>query len=419
MSNIATLSSSMSLYSDPSAVAAAESAKARIQSAYMIALHRPRSYDNARLKILSACRRPDFAEKVEYKKPVGNSSIVGPSIRFAELALREWGNILYENQVVYDDTLVRRIRVTVIDLESNATFGKELQITKTIERKSNKGREVVSERLNSYGETVYTVIATDDELQTREAALISKALRNEGLRLIPQEIIEEGIKTARETMQRQDKSDPDAARRKLIDAFASLGVMPAEIEKFLGHPLTQCQPSEFQELRTMYAAIRDGEAKWSSFMEKDEPEKRSEDLAAQLIEQQSNGKTPPSLSALQDKLQRVVAEPVCTEQVKNENEGMDKVVTELEQLREAVKNMLGDAGLDLTAGEQAEFLFQHAGESELNKIPKPKLGKVLQEARKRIGKLDYRQGGAKKQEDVGEEEIDTGELPPSVFGDSN
>ena len=102
------------MFSDPAAVAAAEGAKARIQSAYIMAMQRPRSYDQARVRILKACRRPDFAEKVEYSKPVGGKSIVGPSIRFAELALREWGNVFYENQVVYDDDNVRRVRVGVV-----------------------------------------------------------------------------------------------------------------------------------------------------------------------------------------------------------------------------------------------------------------------------------------------------------------
>ena len=54
---------SVAIFSDPAAIAAAESAKARIQSAYIMALQKPRNYDNSRLKILAACKRPDFAEK--------------------------------------------------------------------------------------------------------------------------------------------------------------------------------------------------------------------------------------------------------------------------------------------------------------------------------------------------------------------
>ncbi len=75
-------------YIDPAAAAAAEAAKARIQSAYIMALQKPRNADDARDRILKACKRPAFAERVEFSKPVGGKQIKGPSIRFAELALQ-------------------------------------------------------------------------------------------------------------------------------------------------------------------------------------------------------------------------------------------------------------------------------------------------------------------------------------------
>ena len=262
----ASLPSSIS-YADPAAVAAAEAAKARIQAAYIMAMQRPRSYDQSRIKILEACSRPSFAEKVEYSKPVGGGKpIVGPSIRFAELALREWGNISYESQVVYDDEITRRISVAITDLETNTTFSASIQLNKTVERKKTDGREVVGERINSYGDKVYIVKATEDEIMNKQAAAVSKALRNEGLRLIPQDIIEEAIERARETVKRRDKADPDAARKKLADAFAALRIMPADLEKYLGHPLGQTSPAELQDLRSIYQTIKDGEAKWSDYV---------------------------------------------------------------------------------------------------------------------------------------------------------
>ena len=254
-------------YADPAAVTAAEAAKARIQAAYIMAMQRPRSYDQSRIKILEACSRPSFAEKVEYSKPVGGGKpIVGPSIRFAELALREWGNISYESQVVYDDEITRRISVAITDLETNTTFSASIQLNKTVERKKTDGREVVGERINSYGDKVYIVKATEDEIMNKQAAAVSKALRNEGLRLIPQDIIEEAIERARETVKRRDKADPDAARKKLADAFAALRIMPTDLEKYLGHPLGQTSPAELQDLRSIYQTIKDGEAKWSDYV---------------------------------------------------------------------------------------------------------------------------------------------------------
>ncbi|MEF2146682.1 MAG: hypothetical protein V3573_14645 [Desulfovibrionaceae bacterium] len=278
MSNMpATLSYQQAVgYVDPGAVAAAESVKARIQASFIMAMQRPRNYMESRTRILDACKRPEFAQRVEYAKPQGkkqdengrwvNNIIKGPSIRFAELAVREWGNVNTETQIVYEDDYVRRIKVTVIDLETNATFGKEAQIKKTVERKDKKGREVVSERLNSYGDPVFIVLATDEELANKEAAMVSKIIRNEGLRLIPQDIIDEGIATARKTLGTRDAQDPKAALKNIVDHFASLNIGPKQLELYLGHGLDIISPAELQDLRGIYQAIAAKEASWSDYV---------------------------------------------------------------------------------------------------------------------------------------------------------
>lgn len=252
-------------YNDPSAIAAAEAVKAQIQAAYMMALHRPRNIDQARINILQNCKRPGFAERVEYAKPVGGSKIKGPTIRFAEMAIREWGNIKTDTQVVYEDDFNRRIKITVTDLESNSIHGKEFQIKKTVERKNPEGREIIGERVKTDGNKVFIVKATDDELYNKEAALISKIVRNEGLRMIPADIVDEALDIARKTLRDKDAQDPDAAKRRLIDAFVEIGVQPKDLETYLEHPLTQLAPKELEDLRTMYRSIKDGQSSWQEF----------------------------------------------------------------------------------------------------------------------------------------------------------
>ena len=262
---------------DPAAVAAGEAAKARIQSAYIMAYNKPRNQDDSRDRILHACKRPTFAEKVEFSKPVGGKQIKGPSVRFAELALREWGNVLTDVQVLYEDEQTRRSRVMVVDLETNTSFSKEIQITKTVER-SNKGdREVVGVRRNKHGAEVFIVKSTDDELHNKEAALISKAIRNEGLRVIPSDIVEEALEVAKATLRDRDKADPDAAKKKVLDAFSGIGVKPRDIQDYLGHSTDAIVPAELEDLRAMFSAIRDGEAKWADYMQ---PKKEQATAAA-------------------------------------------------------------------------------------------------------------------------------------------
>lgn len=254
------------IYADPAAVAAAETAKARIQSAYIMAMQRPRNEDQARVRILEACKRPAFASRVEFSKPVAGRQIKGPSIRFAELALREWSNVISDVQVVHEDEKIRRVKITAIDLETNASFSKEVQVSKTVERRKADDREIVSDRVNTNGEKVYIVRATDEEIDNKVSAAISKALRNEGLRLIPSDIVDEALDTARATLRNQDARDPAASKKQILDAFAVLGIRPRDLEAYLGHKTDSLAPAELQDLRGIYRAIKDGEATWADYM---------------------------------------------------------------------------------------------------------------------------------------------------------
>jgi len=252
---------------DPAAIAAAETAKANIQAAYLMALKKPRDEDQARARIIQACRRPGFAEKVEFSKPIAGKPIKGPSIRFAELALREWGNIFSVIQVVYEDEQIRRINIRELDLETNISFSKELVIRKHVERKNPFGREVLGERINTNGEKVYIVLATEDELGNKESALISKAVRTEGLRLIPTDIIDEALETARETLRHRDSKDPSEGKKKLQDAFLSINIYPKDLAQLIGHSMDKVSPKELEELRGIYRAIKDGEASWQDYLQ--------------------------------------------------------------------------------------------------------------------------------------------------------
>lgn len=258
---------------DPAAVAAAESAKQRIQAAYVMAYRAPRSVEQSRVNILEHCKRPGFAEKVEYSKPVGKSRVNGPSIRLIELALREFKNVLIDTQIVYEDDCVRRKKVYVTDMETNTSFNEEIQINKTVERKSRADREVLGQRTNTSGETVYIVKATDDELLIKEAAMTSKAIRNQGRRLLPDDILEEALEIARDTIRNKDARDPDAAKRKILDAFASIGVKPDDLAKYLKHSVDQLVPAEVQDLRGIFQAIKDGESKWTDYIGEAVPSK--------------------------------------------------------------------------------------------------------------------------------------------------
>jgi len=212
---------------------------------------------------------------------MGGTLIEGPSIRFVEQALRCYRNVSTEVTTVYDDDRLRICRVVVLDLEANDGFASEVQVSKTVERRGfagrdgnsepPKGRQVLGERVNTSGDTLYIVAATDDEVITKQNALISKAVRTLGLRLLPGDIVEEAQAVIIATVKKEIIDDPVAAKRKLIDSFAEFSVLPGDLEAWAGKPIDRLQPTEIAQLRKLWAAIRDGEATWEAVMEEKNP----------------------------------------------------------------------------------------------------------------------------------------------------
>jgi len=261
---------------ETSSTAVAEQARAKVQARYLVAMQRPRNMDDVRVRLLRECKRPGFARTARYRKPVGRG-VEGPSIRFAEAAVRLMGNIVIESPVTYDDPSKQILCVSVTDLETNATYSLDVTIEKTVERSQVKdGQRTLGMRSNSQGRTTYLVEATEDDLLNKRAALLSKAIRTLSLRLLPGDILEECMETCLATQSQQDAADPDAARKAIADAFAGIGVLPAQLSEYLGHPVAQVTVSELVELRGLFMAIRDGEASWADAMAMKRPAKEGE-----------------------------------------------------------------------------------------------------------------------------------------------
>lgn len=258
---------------ETSSTAAAAHAKAMVEARYVMALNRPRNWDQVRADILSECKRPAFAHNKSawYVKPIGKDGIEGLGIRFVEVALRCMTNIYPDQSMIFEDDQKEIHRLMITDLESNLTYSMDVKVSKTVERsKPADDGSYISVRKNSYGRNVYTVPANDDDLLNKRQALISKALRTLGMRLIPGDIQDEAEAIIKDVRLNAAAKDPGAERKKIVDAFAGIGVKPKDLTNYLGHDLDKCSPAEIVTLRGIYGAIKDGEATWKSVMENKE-----------------------------------------------------------------------------------------------------------------------------------------------------
>lgn len=273
---------------ETSSAAVAARAQAEVNAKFIVAERRQRDIERFRVRLLKDCQRKGFAERAEYERPVGwerdeqSGRLVrkiarGPSIRLIEAAVRHYGNVDAQAPAIFEGDDFRILRTQMCDLETNTHWSTDVIVPKRVERRGDdkgkppKGREVISERVNSNGEKTYLVTATDDEVQARQNSLISKAQRNNGRRLLPEDIIEEALEACRQTMQNEYSKDPDGERRKIIDAFAGLRVDPAEIALFVEKPLDRLQPADLERLRKVWAGLRDGDFTWEELMEQVNP----------------------------------------------------------------------------------------------------------------------------------------------------
>jgi hypothetical protein len=255
---------------ETASVAVAEQAKALVFAHYELALRHPRDVDQARQSLLKDCQRPSFAEVARYNKPIGKG-VFGPSIRFAEAAIRCYRNILIMTQTTFDDLEKRIINVRVKDVEYNIGYDQDVTITKTVERKRIRpGETYLKTRMNSKGEMLYIIEATDDDILNKQNALISKAIRTQGLRLIPGDLIDECMDAVIATQNKRDAEDPDSAKKKIYDSFALIGVKAEDIKEYLGTAADSLTPKELLDLRGIYQAIKDGEISWRDVIDKAE-----------------------------------------------------------------------------------------------------------------------------------------------------
>lgn len=276
-------------------------ATARIQSSFAIARRFPRDIEMVRQNMLKECCRPSFcmpdmkkngSSVALYRVPRAGTNIEGVTIRFAEMAARNFGNLTIELQPLGEDQTQRIYVVIATDFETNLTRSEIVNVPKTIERKFAKDTDVIiSSRTNSKGHTVYTILATEDDIAMKRNALISKATRNLIMGFIPGWLVEECVQEIRATAAKKDAQDPDAAKRSLFDAFASVGVTALMLTEFIGHG-NQLQPAELEELRGYFGGMREGYTTWAEIVASKDDDKDG-GVAKQIEELlTASGRTP-------------------------------------------------------------------------------------------------------------------------------
>lgn len=230
-------------------------AVAEVQGSILMAIKFPRSEADALSRMQGCVLRPSFREKAIYRFPRGDKEISGPSVVFAREFARCWKNLRYGFEVVGATEDRVQLRGFAWDLESNLRASLDASFRPLIFRKHAHGR-------NQPG-----WIKPDEremrELVNRHGAILE---RNCILKVIPWDLVDD-LKTAIADAERRDiKNDVQDARRKVVSAFGALGILASQLALYLGHPISEATPDEVQELREIYASLRDGHSTWSEYV---------------------------------------------------------------------------------------------------------------------------------------------------------
>lgn len=320
-------------------------ARAAVEARYIMAMRNPRNWDQVRQDLLRECSIPAFAnhKSVWYSKPRSGGKDEGFGIRFVEAALRCMGNVLTEITTLHEDDMRELLRVTITDVQTNNTYPSEFPLIKTVERsRPLDDGSYISFRTNSSGRKTYTVPANEDDLYTKRGAMVSKAIRTVGLRLIPFWLLDEAKDVIMRTRLNDAAQDPDAAIKALTDAFFAIGVSADQVTAYLGHPVANSTPKEIVTLREIYVAVKAGDMTWSDVMsDMPIPERKPRTRPTPQPAAQEQQQAP---AAEQPQTQRQVKpQPFVVQETAPQTETVDEETGEILMSDDRTADMFGEA----------------------------------------------------------------------------
>jgi hypothetical protein len=215
-------------------------ALAEVQAAMMIARANPRDPVQAMDRILNACTRPSLAESAIYCYSRGGTDVTGPSIRLAETLAQSWGNMQFGLRELAQGNGESTVQAFAWDVETNTrkevTFQvRHVRVTRSGSRRLEDPRDV------------YELVANQG----------SRRLRACILAVIPGDVTEAAVRQCELTQTSSADTSPEGVKR-MVDAFAKLGVTREQIEARIQRRLDAIRPAQVVDLRRVFTSIHDG-----------------------------------------------------------------------------------------------------------------------------------------------------------------
>ena len=230
----------------------ASRAIAEAQGKLVIAKRFPRDEVGAYAKAMEACQRPTMAAKAFYSFPRGGQTVEGPTIRFAEELARCWGNIDYGIKELSQDDGKSEMQAYAWDLETNAQSVQNF----TNPHQREQGKKMVS-------------LTSQRDIYENNANMATRRLRSRILAILPSWFVEDAIEECKRTIAGGNDTPLIDRVKKMVVAFAKIGVTQEQIEKRLKKKIDTMNADDFVEYTGIYNAIKQGESKIAEWFESD------------------------------------------------------------------------------------------------------------------------------------------------------
>lgn len=230
----------------------ASRAIAEAQGKLVIAKRFPRNEVDAYAKAMEACQRPTMAAKAFYSFPRGGQTVEGPTIRFAEELARCWGNIDYGIKELSQDDGKSEMQAYAWDLETNAQSVQNF----TNPHQREQGKKMVK-------------LTSQRDIYENNANMATRRLRSRILAILPSWFVEDAIEECKKTLAGRNDTPLIDRVKKMVVAFAKIGVTQEQIEKRLKKKIDTMNADDFVEYTGIYNAIKQGESKIAEWFESD------------------------------------------------------------------------------------------------------------------------------------------------------
>lgn len=222
-----------------------------VQAMVFMAKSFPRDQYAAFNRIMVACERKNLAAEAMYEYPRGNSKVIGPSIRLAEVIAQNWGNIDFG----------------VVELEQKLGESKMMAYAWDLETNTRQTKIFnVRHEMSAHGSI--RKLTDPRDIYELTANMGARRVRACILGVIPGDIIDKAMEKCQETIVK-GHTEPlqDRIRKALGMLQKDFGVTAEMVEKHLGCKADAFSEHDYIRLGSIYRSLRDGMAKREDFFD--------------------------------------------------------------------------------------------------------------------------------------------------------